>query len=187
MTVILIGGTSHAGKSSLAARIAGKRGWTQQSTDMLARHPGRPWPEPRPEIAEFYSQLSPDTAHWLLLAHHENMRPMIGRVIGDARSRGRNLVLEGSALRPEYMADWASETVHCLFLHAEPDHIAERIYANSRYHEQAGSQRALIDAFITRSLIDNNAGLESARKHGIRIVSATTDEAATELLAGLAP
>ncbi|WP_174803689.1 hypothetical protein [Martelella limonii] len=185
MTVILIGGSSHAGKSSLAKHMTDKRGWPLQSTDALARHPGRPWPEPRAEIAEFYSRLSPGTTHWLLLAHHENMRPMLDELIGETVLRNKNLLLEGSALRPEYMADWASATVHCVFLHADPAHIIERIHAGSRYHEQSPSQRALIDAFAARSLLDNDAALESARAHGIRTSSAATEDTAAGLLAGL--
>ncbi len=41
--VILIGGSSHAGKSTLGQAIAAKLGWSYRSTDKLARHPGRPW------------------------------------------------------------------------------------------------------------------------------------------------
>ncbi len=41
--VLLIGGTSHVGKSTLAARLASSLGWSTRSTDQLARHPGRPW------------------------------------------------------------------------------------------------------------------------------------------------
>ena len=41
--VILIGGSSHTGKSTAAREIAGRLGWSHLSTDSLARHPGRPW------------------------------------------------------------------------------------------------------------------------------------------------
>ena len=43
MRVILIGGTSHAGKSTLGLSLAEKLGWDYLATDSLARHPGRPW------------------------------------------------------------------------------------------------------------------------------------------------
>lgn len=39
--VILIGGSSHVGKSTLAQYQAAKLGWNYRSTDKLARHPGR--------------------------------------------------------------------------------------------------------------------------------------------------
>lgn len=41
--VILIGGSSHAGKSTLAQALAAELGWSYGSTDKRARHPGRPW------------------------------------------------------------------------------------------------------------------------------------------------
>lgn len=41
--VILIGGASHTGKSTLAQALASHLGWNYRSTDKLARHPGRPW------------------------------------------------------------------------------------------------------------------------------------------------
>lgn len=44
--VILLGGTSHAGKSTLARAVASSLGWRTLSTDQLARHPGRPWALP---------------------------------------------------------------------------------------------------------------------------------------------
>ncbi len=43
---ILIGGTSHAGKSTLAQSLAAKLGWNYLSTDKLARHPGKPLIQP---------------------------------------------------------------------------------------------------------------------------------------------
>ena len=60
--LILIGGTSHVGKSTVGRRLAEDLGWNYLSTDQLARHPGRPWradggqiPD---DVAEHYSSLS---------------------------------------------------------------------------------------------------------------------------------
>ena len=61
--VLLIGGTSHTGKSTLGTRLAHERNGVYQSTDTLARHPGRPWktfPETvPPHVAEHYLTLTP--------------------------------------------------------------------------------------------------------------------------------
>lgn len=46
--IILIGGTSHTGKSTLAEFLAAELESINISTDKLALHPGRPWKE-RPE------------------------------------------------------------------------------------------------------------------------------------------
>ena len=48
LRVVLIGGTSHVGKSTASELLAGTLGWAHVSTDSLARHPGRPW-KPAPE------------------------------------------------------------------------------------------------------------------------------------------
>ena len=40
--VLLIGGPSHTGKSTLAETLAAELGWNHVSTDSMARHPGRP-------------------------------------------------------------------------------------------------------------------------------------------------
>ena len=39
--VVLIGGTSNVGKSTVADEVAAKLGFERLSTDSLARHPGR--------------------------------------------------------------------------------------------------------------------------------------------------
>ena len=40
---MLIGGTSHVGKSTLGKALASKLGWDCVATDSLGKHPGRPW------------------------------------------------------------------------------------------------------------------------------------------------
>jgi 2-phosphoglycerate kinase len=44
--VVLIGGTSNVGKSTVAQAVAERLGFEYLSTDELARHPGRPWRTP---------------------------------------------------------------------------------------------------------------------------------------------
>ena len=102
-SVLLIFGTSHVGKSTLAARVGRALGWQVQSTDSLARHPGRPWPEVREPVAEFYSRLTDESVFWFLRVHHENMQPLLRqRIVADCQA-GKGSVLEGSALRPEFI------------------------------------------------------------------------------------
>ena len=64
LRVILIGGSSNVGKSTIAQSMALKLGWSYLSTDSLARHPGRPWrvgqravPE---HVVDHYRSLSVD-------------------------------------------------------------------------------------------------------------------------------
>lgn len=48
--IILIGGSSHVGKSTFAQSLATHFGWSYCSTDKLARHPGRPWQNKGQEV-----------------------------------------------------------------------------------------------------------------------------------------
>ena len=61
--VILIGGSSHVGKSTLGRSITEQFGGRYLSTDNLSRHPGRPWVNANKnyipkQVAEHYRTLS---------------------------------------------------------------------------------------------------------------------------------
>ena len=55
-------------------------------------------------MAEFYSLLSDETIFQFLLQHHQNMWPAIRRLVCGLCAEKIPFVLEGSALRPEYVA-----------------------------------------------------------------------------------
>lgn len=160
---ILIGGTSHVGKSTLGATLARILNTEVISTDALARHPGRPWPKTRVHVAEFYAQLSGDSIYSFLLNHHQNMWTHLKGLIETSMNTESALILEGSALRPEYLADFVGTKAECLCLWAPDALITQRIYANSDYARLAPDQRKLVNAFLQRSLKDNVAIRESAQ------------------------
>lgn len=172
----MIGGTSHAGKSTLAEEVAQAVGLTPVSTDRLGRHPGRPWPTVRPHVAEFYARLSPESIFAFLLAHHENMWPGLRRFIGDHLRNGHPFVLEGSALRPDYLATLEDEGLVRLYLYGPPELIRTRIHMASGYETLGDAHRQLIDAFVERSLRDNEKAYRDAEMHGIRRVDVSRDK-----------
>jgi hypothetical protein len=190
-TLLLIFGTSHTGKSTLAARLGAALGWPVTSTDMLARHPGRPWPEVRPQVAEFYASLTDPTILWFLHVHHENMRPLLLRTIADAAAAGTGAILEGSALRPGYVAGVDRRQALAVGLHAPPGFLRARMEAESGHARQDEPRRHLIERFITRSLADNEAIVAEARRLGLRLVDVSDpgalDRLAAELATVLAP
>src|SRR5436853_7820845 len=98
--VMLIGGPSHAGKSTLAQALAARLGWRCMSTDRLARYPGRPWGGVPAHVAEHYRALSPDELIDDVIRHYARMWPAIRSVIaahaGDHSTE--RLILEGSAI-----------------------------------------------------------------------------------------
>ena len=111
LRVILIGGSSHVGKSTLADSLAAKLGWTQISTDKLARHPGRPWqPEPQQvpdHVAEHYLSLSVHELIEDVLHHYKvNVWPQVEAIVTATATdtSKERIIVEGSALWPEFVA-----------------------------------------------------------------------------------
>lgn len=170
--IILISGTSHVGKSTLAGKLARTLGWKSLSTDSLARHPGRPWPAVRREVAEFYEGLGAHTIHWFLKVHHENLWPRIRTEIEAALQAGTPLVIEGAALRPEYVATLEPGRLSAVLLHADDAFLRARMLLESGHAEAAPRVARLIETFIERSLRDNRDLLDAARATGLRCVDA---------------
>ena len=155
--VILIGGTSNAGKSTLAAHLAGRLGWTHVSTDSLARHPGRPWKrypeEVPPHVAAYYLDLTVEEMMVSVLDHYRRIWPLAAALIRrhaeDAGAGG--LVLEGSALLPQLVATLRVPGVAAVWLTARPELVEARIHRESLYAEANPRGRRMIDAFVARS------------------------------------
>ena len=93
LRVILIGGSSHVGKSTLAAALAAKLGWAQISTDKLARHPGRPWQPAQQQVpdhvAEHYLSLSVCALLEDVLHHYKvNVWPQVEAIVAATATAG---------------------------------------------------------------------------------------------------
>lgn len=183
--VVLITGTSHVGKTTFATRIAEAMGCTAISTDHLARHPGRPWPSIPKPVADFYEQLPADTIYWFLRVHHENMWPTLRRMIDDHVRVGGNLVLEGSALRPEYVAPLLSDEITGACLYAPDAFLRARMRTEAGYMEASDANRRILDKFIDRSLRDNDEMCSAARRHGLTLIDISEPQATEDLYQGL--
>ncbi|WP_249126170.1 AAA family ATPase [Streptomyces sp. A2-16] len=153
--VLMIGGTSHTGKSTVAAAIAERLGFEHRSTDLLARHPGRPWRTPErevpPHVAEHYATLGVDELIDSVLAHYARLWPRIEELVR-AHADGPGLVLEGSALWPERVATPDVPRAAAVWLTADEDVVRARIRAAGRYDEASRAERALMDTFLARSV-----------------------------------
>ncbi len=183
LQAILIGGSSHTGKSTLAKELSEQLGWKTISTDQLARHPGRPWPSTRPQVAEFYSKLSEETIYWFLRVHHENIWPRLHQIIRTEITTHSRFVFEGSALRPEFVAELVSDRLLAFCLYADASFLRDRMRAESQYWQQSEEQRQIIDVFIHRSLKDNEICFEEAQKQGIPILNVGTADNISNLAA----
>ena len=183
--VILIAGSSHVGKTTLAARLADAVGCQAISTDRLARHPGRPWPSIPKPVVDFYEKLPAETIYWFLRVHHENMWAALKSMINDHVRTGGRVVLEGSALRPEYIASLVSEAIHGVCLYAPEAFLRQRMQDEARYPEVSAADRRVIDKFIERSLRDNSEMREAAKNHDLPVVDISRRESVERLFQSL--
>ena len=155
--VILIGGTSHTGKSTAARALAERLGFSHATTDHLARHPGRPWRTPDrevpPHVAEHYGTLPLDELIDSVLAHYERQWPRVEEIVAEyAAGEGPGLVLEGSALWPSRVADLTAPRTGAVWLTAPDALLRERMYTGSGHAAASAPERHLIDVFLARTL-----------------------------------
>ena len=166
--VILIGGSSHVGKSTIATSLAAKLGWIHVSTDSLARHPGRPWrsaPDKVPDdVAEHYLSLSVEELIEDVLRHYRinvwsKVESIIASYSNDTSTTG--VVLEGSALWPEFAASLDFEKIGAVWLTASDEVFRQRIRAESRYCSKSPREQRMIDKFLERTIAYNARMVEA--------------------------
>ncbi|MGW3650993.1 hypothetical protein [Streptomyces sp. NPDC000878] len=153
--VVLIGGTSNTGKSSVAQVVAERLEFTYRSTDGLARHPGRPWRTPGWEVpdhvAEHYRTLSVEELVSSVLDHYERLWPRIEELIAQHADGQGGLVLEGSALWPTHVAALTVPRTAAVWLTAEDAVVRARVHEAGHYAESTAEERHLMDKFLARS------------------------------------
>lgn len=177
--VILIGGSSHAGKSSVGRIVAQRLGWELAPTDGMARHPGRPWPRPDwavpPHVIEHYETLSPDALAAAQLAHYERLWPHIEAMIRE-RADGPGLAIEGSGVLPARAAALDLPQVRAVWITAAPAVIAARIRHESAYETLDAQVRRHVDAFTARSELFDREVIAEARRRGLTVLHSDADD-----------
>ncbi len=175
LRVILIGGTSHTGKSTLGKSFATKLGWDYLTTDSLARHPGRPWVSKsnrtiKQQVVEHYKNLStPDLLTDVLKHYAQNVLPQVETLVQACRSNllDNCLVIEGSALYPSLVRDLViSEDVKGIWLAGNYNLLKNRIYKNSNFAHVGKEEQYLIYKFLERTWLYNQAMLNDLRNLG---------------------
>lgn len=192
--VVLIGGTSNTGKSTVAGAVAERLGFEHRSTDGLARHPGRPWRTPEhevpPHVAEHYGTLTTDELLASVLDHYERLWPRIEELITErARAGAPGLVLEGSALRPDRVARLTVPGTAAVWLTADETVLRDRVRAAGRYEEATDAERHLMDRFLARTVRFQARMLDAVEAHGLDRVDTggrTVTEVADAVLAAAA-
>jgi 2-phosphoglycerate kinase len=173
LRVILIGGSSNIGKSTLAESLVMKLGWCHISTDRLARHPGRPWqtkPETVPvHVAEHYLSLSVDELIEDVLRHYRSMWPDIESIVTTHATdcSTDRLILEGSALWPASVATLNLDNVAAIWLTASNNLFQARIYQASRFGEATVREKMMIQKFLERTHRYNEQMMEAVNRLGL--------------------
>ena len=173
LRVILIGGSSNIGKSTLAEFLATELGWRYISTDRLARHPGRPWqtkPETVPvHVADHYLSLSVDELFDDVLRHYRSMWPTIESIVTTHATECSTdrLIMEGSALWPESVATLNLPHVAALWLTASNNLLQERIYNASQFGEATAREKMMIQKFLERTYRYNQHMMEAVNRLGL--------------------
>ena len=181
--VLLIGGASHLGKSSVAQLLAKQLSAKQVSTDKLARHPGRPWQKRPfvvpPHVAEHFLTLSHDQLIASVMEHRRSMWPTIESVIRnhfEGRSAER-LVLEGAGLLPETVVGLKTKGVAAVWLIGDDRLQRSRIYRDSEYADAEPPAKAMIDKFLDRERRFNRIITDEVLKRNLSYVEVVEDQA----------
>lgn len=162
--VVLIGGTSHTGKSTVARAVAERLGFDHRSTDGLARHPGRPWGNVPAHVVGHYETLAVDELIRSVLDHYERLWPRIEELITErAKGDGPGLVLEGSALWPDRVAGLSVPHTEAVWLTADDAVLGARVRESAREEER----RHPVDKFLARSVRYQQLMVESVDAHGL--------------------
>ncbi|KYC39765.1 2-phosphoglycerate kinase [Scytonema hofmannii PCC 7110] len=188
--VILIGGSSHVGKSTLGQAMAVKLGWSYRSTDKIARHPGRPWvganglaiPE---HVAEHYRDLSVDALFLDVLSHYEkNVFPQVEAIV---RSHATDLskeclIFEGSALWPGFVANLINKNdVKAIWLTAKDQLFQQRIKRESNFCNVCKYEKRLIQKFLDRTLFYNKHMRKEVERLGFMCIDVESVSTVDEL------
>jgi len=176
--VILIGGTSHAGKTTVARFLAEEDGWMHKSTDHLAKHPGRPWIAPPgtvpPHVVEHYLSLSGDELIASVIEHYRSLWLVIESLVREhcEDATKPRLVLEGSALMPANVVSLRSEGLSAVWITGDNHLLEARIHAESRYADADRTGKTLIDKFVERTLRFDRLIKRDAIRLGLPTVAA---------------
>lgn len=188
--VILIGGSSHVGKSTLGQSLAAKLGWSYCSTDKLARHPGHPWVGaigkaiPK-HVAEHYKTLSVDALFLDVLLHYEKkVLPQVEAIVHSHASdlSTECLILEDSALWPGFVANLVGENgVKAIWLTASDQLFSYRIFSESNFYNVGEDEKYLIQKFLERTLLYNKRMREKIERLEFKCIDVESVSMADEL------
>ncbi|MEV0643778.1 hypothetical protein AB0I28_00805 [Phytomonospora sp. NPDC050363] len=169
--VILIGGTSNVGKSTVARALAAELGFEYRSTDGMARHPGRPWHTPEwrvpPHVAEHYRTLTPEELTDAVFEHYERLWPRVAELAETNAADGPGLVLEGSGVLPGRVAELTDPRVAAVWITADEDLIRARVHDASGHAAATEDERLQVAKFLARTTLYQSRMLKTVDALGL--------------------
>jgi 2-phosphoglycerate kinase len=187
--LILIGGASHTGKSTLARSLADHLNWNYCSTDKLARHPGRPWQTQLTDIpqhvVDHYQLLSSTELIEDVLNHYrQNVWPQIEQIVNNAATNiaESGTIIEGSALLPELVNTLKFANITSIWLTASNEFLRHRIYLSSQYISKSPLEQMLIDKFWKRNCLYNDRLIDTIDRLGFVSLNVSAVVTPSELM-----
>jgi hypothetical protein len=139
-------------------------------------------------VAEHYGTLPVDELTTAVLDHYERLWPDIEKLIrtrGTGPADGSGLVLEGSALWPDRVAQLTVPHTAAVWLTADAGVLRARIHRAGSYDDATPLEKRLIDAFLARTLRYQALMLAALGQRGLDSVHVRGDEPVAELVSAV--
>ena len=166
--VVYLGGAPMLGKTTAARILACRLGYSSVSTDDIGVAIGAVTKADRPPIdyREYYIVNSLEELIQDLNVGHERLWPALRTIIQNHESWGPPLVIEGYALRPDYVHTLAGD-VSGVFLLAGEALIEKRVRA-SDFSQGASDVELMIERYCARSFWYNAMLREQVSRLGLK-------------------
>ncbi len=179
--VILIGGPSGAGKTTLGAALARRLGITSLSVDDLVwatraittptTHPGL-WAMNRMPWPAYFTDSSPATLQADTTRRHEATWPMVEAVIRKhAADDGAPIVIDGWHIRPSYVAGLGLDNVWATWIIPAQQVLEARERAlMPTFYGRSSDPEKMLANFLARSRWFNGLVQAEAGERGMRVL-----------------
>lgn len=196
-SVILVGGSPGAGKTTLGHAVAERLGWASLTIDDLrtallgatspADHPDLHIVG-RPNAVEYFTNTAPPQMVTDAVAQHTALWPAIVAVIQRRTMSEQPVVIDGWHLMPTLVAGDRLSSAHACWLDVDHDVLAAREQVVSDFYATSPDPERMFNNFVARSVIWNDRMAREARELGMQIMhqdgTRSVESLADEVLIG---
>ena len=188
--VILIGGCSGAGKTTLGRALAAHLDCVSLTIDDLLgavraittpeSHPGLHVMN-KPNYTEYFTNSPVEKLITDAMLQHEAVWPAVERTIRNHATWGTPIVIDGWHLRPEFTQSLNLETVSAHWIVIEPTILEARERQNVEFVSMSDNPQQMLKRFLARSLWHNDLIETQAKSSGDQILRQDGTHNVTEL------